>query len=191
MPAGLDEALEQHAIVAERPGGLATRAGERLGQFRGRSHDPHALAAATGGRLDEQRKAQAFGFLPQVRGRLLGAVVTGQHRHAGRGHQAARLALRAHPQDRGLRRADEHQPAVAAGARKRSVLGQEPVTRVDASRAARSRRRDDRVDVEVALARRRRTDRAPPRRRAARAARCGRPPNRRRSFAGRAGARSV
>ena len=100
VPARLDEALEQNAIVAEGPGRLATRAGERLGQFRGRSHDPHALAAATGGRLDEQRKTQAFGFLPQVLGRLLGAVVTGQHRHASGGHQAARLALRPHPQDR-------------------------------------------------------------------------------------------
>ncbi len=87
VPTGLDEALEQHALVAEGLRGLAPRAGERLGELPGRPHDAHPLAAAAGGGLDQEREAEAPRFLLQVRGSLLGAVIARQHRHARRRHQ--------------------------------------------------------------------------------------------------------
>ena len=159
MPARLDESLQQHPVVAEGLGGLASRTGERLGEVRRGAHDAHALPAAARRGLDEQRETHALRFAQQLRRRLLFAIVARQHRDPRRRHQAPCLALRSHPEDRRLRRPDEDHPGLGAGACKGCVLGQEPVARMDAPCTARACGGDDRRDVEIALARRRRSDR--------------------------------
>ena len=54
---GVEVALDQHALVAEARLRLALRGGERGGEARGVVHDPHALAAAARGGLDQHRIA--------------------------------------------------------------------------------------------------------------------------------------
>ena len=100
VPAPFNETLEQHAVVTEGLGGLATRASERVGKLHGRAHDAHPLTAAARRGLDQQWKAHASGLPLQVFRRLLGVVVTREHRDAGGRHQPPRLALRSHLQDR-------------------------------------------------------------------------------------------
>ncbi len=158
VPAALDKTLEQHAIIAERLGCLAPRARERLGKVRCGAHDPHALAAAASRRLDQQRETQPRCRRQQRRIGLVLVVVTGQHRHARRRHQAARLALRAHAIDRGRRRTDEHDARLRTGPRELRVFRQEAVARVDAVAAVFPCHREDFRAVQVALARSRRAD---------------------------------
>ena len=62
VSAGLDESLQQHPVVAEGLGGLASRTGERLGEVRRGAHDAHALPAAARRGLDEQRETHALRF---------------------------------------------------------------------------------------------------------------------------------
>ncbi len=76
------KSLEHHAAVAEGALGLAARRGERLGQ-RGRvAHHAHALAAAAGHRLDEERETDRLRLARQMPLVLLGAEVAGHDRHA-------------------------------------------------------------------------------------------------------------
>ena len=53
-----DEPLDQQRVVAEGATGLAAGAGDRVGQVLGAVHQPHALAAAAGGRLEQHREAE-------------------------------------------------------------------------------------------------------------------------------------
>ena len=57
MARPIDQPLEQHPVVAERCLGLAPAGGERLEEVRGLVDPAHALAAATGRGLDQQREA--------------------------------------------------------------------------------------------------------------------------------------
>ena len=52
-----DEALEDEPVVAEGGGRLAPGGGDRIGERVGLTDRAHALAAAPGRRLDQQRKA--------------------------------------------------------------------------------------------------------------------------------------
>jgi hypothetical protein len=59
----LDQALQQHPVVAEGGTRLAAAGGERLAE-RGQVVDPaHALAAAAGSGLDQQRRADPGGLV--------------------------------------------------------------------------------------------------------------------------------
>ncbi len=66
--------------------------------------------------------------------------------------------LAAHGRDRFWGRTDERQAGVAAGARERRVLGQEPVAGMHRVGARPARDVEDRVDVEVAAGRLVRTE---------------------------------
>ena len=158
MTACFDEAFEQNAIVAERLGGFASRARERVTELTFGAHDPHALAATPGDGLDQQRKPQPTRRRRQGRVRVVFVVVAGQHGYARSGHEPASLALRAHAIDRCGGRADEHDAGRLARARESGVLGQEPVARVDRLAGARARGLQDPFDVEVTLTRRCRPD---------------------------------
>src|SRR5262249_791732 len=57
VPGVGDEPLQEYGAVAERGGGLALRAADRLGQFRGAGDQPHTAATAAKGRLDQQPEA--------------------------------------------------------------------------------------------------------------------------------------
>ena len=105
----LDEFLDQHAVVAEGGLGLALGADNGGGKFCSRTHDPHAAAAAAGGRLDQNRKADPVGGLRQRRLVLGFAVIARHQRHAGLFHQHLGAGLRAHRPHHVGGRTDEHQ----------------------------------------------------------------------------------
>ena len=82
MPAALDIALDEHGPVTEGRFGLTRCRFHGPGQFRFRSHDPHATASTACGRLHEGREA--------------GLVALGQDGHARGSHEPLRLDLGAH-----------------------------------------------------------------------------------------------
>ena len=153
-----DGPLEHHRGLAERVQRLRLRAAQRVFEVAGRGHQPHATTATTGHRLDHDRIADAIGLGTQALRALVSAVVAGHARHAGGQHQALGGRLVTHRVDRLGRRADEHQPRVAAGAREVGVLGEKAVARVNRVGAGLVRGVDDRLDVEVGLSRRRLAD---------------------------------
>ena len=116
--------------------------------------DAHALAAATGNGLDDERDSRWPRPLRRSRRRwragvewLLGA---GDDRNTGADGHGARGGLAAHERDGLGRRPDERQAGVAAGTRERRVLGQESVAGMDRVGAGSARDVEDRLDVEVA-----------------------------------------
>ncbi len=85
---GLDVLLDQHGVVAERARRLPARGGDRLGELRRGPADPHALAAAAGGRLDQDRVVEGR--------RILVEGVRRHDRHARRDGDLAGRVLAAH-----------------------------------------------------------------------------------------------
>ncbi len=140
---------------------------ERLDGLAGRPHDLHALAAAAGRRLDDQRIADLLADRDDVVGRADRVGRARDDRDACRLHRLARPRLRAHQLDRGGRRADPDEARVLDGARERRVLGQEAVARMDGL-GARARRPRRAASRRPGRSRRRccRRGRAPRRRRA-------------------------
>ena len=158
VPAAFDQALQHQRAVAERALRLAPRAGQRRRQLVRRPHQPHAAAAATGHRLDQQRKAEPVGLGRQVRVVLPLAQVAGGAGHAGLGHAALGQRLVAHRRDGAGRWADEHQPGVQAGLGKGGVLAQKAVAGVQRIGAALARGGQQRVGAQVGLGGRRAAD---------------------------------
>ncbi len=149
MTRTLDEPLEDQSLVAERRLRLAAGGGELVAQLGGRADRPHALAAAAGGGLDEDRIADPARGADQGGVVLRVAVVAGDDRDAERpGRAGARRPCRPSPGSRpaaarssGSRRLD--------GLGERGVLGEEAEARVDGiGCGSSSRRGDDGVDVE-------------------------------------------
>ena len=64
-----DPALEVDGAVAERGAGFGARGPDRAEQIAGAIDDAHALAAAAGDRLDDQRIADRVGRPPRSRRR--------------------------------------------------------------------------------------------------------------------------
>ena len=151
-------ALEQHAVIAEGGLGLAAGAGELRGEFLGAQHGAHALAAAAGAGLDEQREADACGLVRQRRLVLRLAMVAGHDRDAGGFHQPLALGLAAHGADGGGRRADEGDAGGRAGFREVGVLREEPIAWMDRLRAGGTRGLEDAVGAQIAVGRARRPD---------------------------------
>src|SRR6185437_887835 len=60
MARPVEISLDENAVVAERGRGLALRAGQRRREIGRAPNHTHALAAAAGPRLDEQRVADLF-----------------------------------------------------------------------------------------------------------------------------------
>ena len=117
-------ALVEDRAVAERRLGLAGCAVERVRELLGALHDPHAAAAATRRRLDEQREAE----LVRLAGR--------QCRDAGRGGDPLRLELVAPSPEHVRWRADPRQARLLDRLGERGALGEEPVAGVDERRPA-------------------------------------------------------
>ena len=146
-----DEPFHQQRVVAEGTLGLAPRRLDRGVQFGLFVDQPHALAATTGGRLEQQRIADLRRGGGEPAGRDVHIGRTGHHRDAGLRHGRLGADLVAHGVDRGDRRADEHQPGGLAGPRELGVLRQEAVTRVHRLRARGHRGVHDGRNREVAL----------------------------------------
>ena len=118
----------------------------------------HAPAAAAGGRLDQNRIADAIGGRLQRRQALILAVIARHHRYAGRFHQRLGRRFRAHEPDGRGRGTDEHQARVGAGLREIGVLGKKSVAGMHGLRAGLAHGVDDGVDAEIAVLCRRRAD---------------------------------
>jgi hypothetical protein len=97
----LEKTFQHQAAVAERAFGLAAGAADRLVEPGCFAHDAHALAAAAGHCLHEQRVADARRLRGERRRRLVLAHVSRDDRHAGGRHQRLRFVFEAHRTDRG------------------------------------------------------------------------------------------
>ncbi len=145
--------LDQHARVTERRLRLALGGRQCLGQVRLALDHLHALAAATGGGLEQHRVADLFRGSTEGFHVLRFAVVARHQRHAGFFHQRLGGGLAAHGVDGGGGWAEEDQPGLFDGAGELGVLREEAVARVDRLGAAGLGRLDQLVDAQVALGR--------------------------------------
>ena len=139
-------------VVAERVLRLAARGGELVGELGLLRDQAHALAAAAGDRLHEQREADLLRLAR--RGSVSSwfvAVVAGNHRHAGLLHDRLGAILEAHLLDRLGRGADEDEPGLLDRAREVLVLGEEAVARMDRLGAAGLRDLDDPLASQVGV----------------------------------------
>ena len=138
----VEPALEIDRGIAERGAGLGSRGAHRAGEIRRIGDRAHALAAAAGDRLDQQRIADRVGDPRRSSASATSAasgVVGARHdRHAGAHRRRARGGLAAHQRDRLGRRADERQPGVAHGGGEVLVLGEEAVAGMDGVGARRA-----------------------------------------------------
>ena len=156
----LDEELGVHAVVREVRLRLALRAREGLGDLRLAAHDAHALAAAAGRRLQEEREAVLPAEGRDLRGRRRGRRHAGDDGDARRDHPLAGLRL-ARPSHRSRTGAGPThvEPRVEDCLREGRVLGEESEAGVDERRARLAGGRDELLRDEVALARGGRADR--------------------------------
>ncbi len=147
----LEIPLDVDRRVGEVRLAFATRRVERLRRLVGGAHDLHALAAAAGGGLDQQRVAELG---PEQRD-LVGGVDrvgrAGNDRDAGGLHGLAGLRLRAHQLDRGGRGPDPGEPGRLHCTGEARVLGQEPVPGMHRLGAGTPGRGQQLVEDEVAV----------------------------------------
>ena len=155
--ATLDVPLDQQRVVAEGGEGLAPRRGQSLGQRLGLAHDPHALAAAPGRRLDQQREAD-LGRRPAASSASSEpvAVDRGHHRDAGfHRDPPGRGPCAPSPRSTSAGGPMNTSPASSQARGERGPLGQEPVSRMDRLRAGPPRGLEQRRNRQVGLGRRR------------------------------------
>ena len=139
VPRARQEALDEHAVVAEAGLGLALGGGDRLVELVGARDDAHPAPTAARRGLDQQRVG--------VRRRVPRRPTTTPR--PARRPRGRRLGphLVAHQLDRVRARPDEHH-VLAARAGERRVLRQEPVARVHGVGAAPSDA-DDLLDRQI------------------------------------------
>ena len=119
--------------------------------------EPHALAAAAGDGLQQNREAELGRGRSRLRER--GTTLGARHeRHAGGAHLRLRARLVAHPLHHVRVRPDEDEVVLLARAHERGVLGEEAVAGMDGLAAGRLGGGDHVRDPQVALGRRRRAD---------------------------------
>ncbi len=141
--------LQKHRVVAEGGTRLAFGGFQLFGEGGTGVDDPHALAAAAGGGLDQQRIADAVGLGAQAIGALVIAVVARHDRHAALDHAALGDLFGAHHgHDLGAG-ADERQARGGDPSRELGVLGEEAETGVDGIGAGGLGGLEDGVDIEV------------------------------------------
>ena len=123
--------LEIERVVPE--GGLRLGPADAHGRFElaaGPDH-PHALAAAPGRGLDQDRVADPLGLVERVHLVAEHPLRAGDRRQALGAQQLAGRRLAGEALEDGRRRADERQPVGRDDLGEAVVLGQEPVARVD------------------------------------------------------------
>ena len=148
----LHQPLQVDRAVAERALGHGLGGADHIGELGRIVHLPHPDAAAAGRRLHQQREANVLGSILEA-----GRVVRSEPRAAGDDREpsvagdGAGALLVAHGGDALCRRPDPDEAGVLHGLRKRRILGEETVARMDRIGAALSRGRDDLVGDEIAL----------------------------------------
>ncbi len=145
--------LDQHARIAERRLRLALGGRQRLGQVRLAFDHLHALAAATGGGLEQHRVADLFRGSTEGFHVLRFAVVARHQRHAGFFHQRLGGGLAAHGVDGRGGWAEEDQPGLFDGAGELGVLRKKTVAGVDRLGTAGLGGIDQLVDAQVTVGR--------------------------------------
>ena len=155
---GVDEALEQQCVVAERALSHAPGRDQRGGQLAGGVNPQHPLAAAARGRFDQQRVAHCGrgGDELLVAPARLGEP--GDDADAALGDVVLAADLVPHHGEGVQAGADEGEAGGGAGAGEGLVLAQEPVAGVHRVGAGGRRGGEDRVDVQVAGLRRGRAE---------------------------------
>ncbi|CAM5226496.1 hypothetical protein SNARM312S_02144 [Streptomyces narbonensis] len=153
VPGPVDPPLHEQRVVAEGRARLTAGRRDLLLQDRQVPDEPHALAAAAGGRLEQDGSAQLAGRLDQF-----GIGGAGDDGHARRLHGLLRPDLVAHQGDRLGARADEDQTGVGAGPREGGVLREEAVARVHGLCPGAGGGVEERRNRQVGLGGRRRTD---------------------------------
>ena len=123
VPGPLDEALEEHAVVAEGCPGLALRGRERLLELARRPDDPHPAPAAARRRLDHEGEPD------------LVRTALAHDRHARRPRDPLRLELIAAARERLRRGPDPQEPGRVDRSRELGAFGEEPVAGMDRVRA--------------------------------------------------------
>ena len=149
----LEPLLEVERVVAEGGPGLAAADLDRRFELARRADHAHALAAATGRWLEQDRVADPLGLVERVLVVAEHAVGTGHGRQAEATEQAAGRLLGTESLEHGRRWADERQAVRPHHLGEILVLGQEAVARVDRVAAGHDGGRDDRRGREVAPAR--------------------------------------
>ncbi len=151
----LDELLGVDRAVVEEELGFRTSALEGGGDVPLALDPAHALAAPAGRSLEQDRIAGLPAERLELRRPRGGMRHAGYHGHACLLHELPAAGFRAHRLDRLGRRPDERQVGVAARLRKRRVLSEESVARVNERRTSLRRRGEKGRHGEIALARRR------------------------------------
>ena len=127
--------LDQHRVVAKTVDGFAFAGRERRCKFCCVVHGAHALAAAPGAGLDQDRVADGVGLALEQRRVLIRPVVTRHQRHTGQTHQPLGFGLEPHGFNGRGWRTDEHQAGIGTGLRELFVLAQKAVARMYRLRA--------------------------------------------------------
>ena len=144
--------FHQHPRIAERRLCFTLGRGQCFGQLADVLHHLHALAAATGGGLEQHRIADALGGAAEGF-QVLGLAVVARHqRYTGGFHQGLGRRLAAHGVDGRSRWAEEDQPGGLDGPGETGVLGKKAITGVDGLGAAGLGGGDQLVDLQVAFA---------------------------------------
>ena len=144
-------AFQQHLLVGEGGGRFATCPFQGAREFLRRFNQPHTLAPAPGGSLDQQWKPKLTGGGREYRIVLVVVLIAGNHRRARRRHQALGLHLGTHGADGGARGADEGDPRIRARLGEVRVLGQETIAWVDRIGGVLARDADHLVDAQIGL----------------------------------------
>ncbi len=148
-----DEPFQEEGVVAEGAGRDPAGGGQGGRQLLGALDDVHALAAAAGGGLDQQREADAGRGLDQLRVRHARLGDARDHGDAVAGDVVLGADLVAHDVEGFDAGADERDPGLLQGAGEVDVLAQEAVARVHGLGAGVAAGLDDGLDLQVALGR--------------------------------------
>ena len=151
VPRGQDEPFQEEGVVAERAGRDPARGNQGGLEVLGPFHDVHALAAAAGRGLDQQREADAGRGLDQLRVRHAGFGDARDHRDPVAGDVVLGTDLVAHDIKRFDAGADERDAGLFQGAGEVDVLAEEPVARVHGLGPGILAGLDDGLDLQVAL----------------------------------------
>ena len=147
----LDVALDEHAGVVEGLLRLLAAGGQGRLHVLGLADDAHALAAAAGGRLEQDRVAHLLGDLQGLGLVPDGLDVSGDDRHAGILGQLLAGDLVAHHVHRLHRRADEDHAGRLHRLGELGFLGEEAVAGMDGLGAGGAGGGNDLVDHQVGL----------------------------------------
>ena len=147
----IDELLEIDAGVLERGLGLVAGHLQRAAEVGLVAADPHALAAAAGGRLDQDGKADRPGEAEGLGIAGDGPFGAGHAGDLGRGGDLLGLGLQAHLADGLVGRADELEVAAPADLGELGVLAQEAIAGMNRLHVGHLGGRDQPGDVQIAV----------------------------------------